>query len=248
MNTITFKDHFSQQSDIYARYRPQYPQELYAYLASLTEAHHVAWDCGTGNGQAATGLAAFYEKVVATDPSEQQIKNSQPHERVEYLVEKAEQTSIVSHSVDLVTVANALHWFDFEAFYKEARRVLKSNGVIAAWAYALPIISPEMDKIVKYIHYDILGTYWLAENQLVQDGYVNVPFPFGQIAAPTFYCEKAMSLEDFRGYLNTWSAMQRFINKNNYNPLDKLGDELAAAWGDWEKGVRWKLILKVGRV
>jgi ubiquinone/menaquinone biosynthesis C-methylase UbiE len=248
MNTITFKDHFSQQSDIYAKYRPQYPQELYAYLASLTEGHHVAWDCGTGNGQAATGLAAFYEKVVATDPSEQQIKNSLPHERVEYLIEKAEQTSIFSHSVDLVTVANALHWFDFEAFYKEARRVLKSNGVIAAWAYALPIISLEMDKIVKYVHYDILGAYWLAENQLVQDGYVNVPFPFGQIVAPTFYCEKAMSLEDFRGYLNTWSAMQRFINKNNYNPLDKLGDELAATWGDGEKVVRWKLILKVGRV
>jgi ubiquinone/menaquinone biosynthesis C-methylase UbiE len=249
MNTRGFKDNFSKQSDIYVKYRPQYPRELYAYLASLTAERESAWDCGTGNGQAAIGLAAFYNKVIATDPSEQQIKNCLPHEQVKYVVEKAEQTSIDSNSVDLITVANALHWFDFESFYKEARRVLKRNGVIAVWAYAQPIISPAVDTIVRHIHDDILGPYWLAENQLVQDAYVNIPFPFQQIRAPQFFCEKKMNLDDFIGYLNTWSATQRFINKNNFNLLDKLGDELHAAWGsDEQKTIRWKLILKVGRV
>ena len=166
-----FKDNFSQQSDIYVKYRPLYPVELYTYLSSLTVDHAVAWDCGTGNGQAAIGLAAFYEQVIATDPSEQQIRNCLPNDKVKYLVEKAENNSIASGSIDLLTIANALLWFDFDIFYREAHRVLKPNGIIAAWAMGVPSISPPVDKIINHFHDHTLNDFWLAENRLVEKGY-----------------------------------------------------------------------------
>jgi len=246
----SFKDNFSKQADIYVKYRPLYPTELYSFLASLTMDHELVWDCGTGNGQAAIGLAAFYNKIIATDPSEQQIKNCLPNEKVKYLVEKAENTSLRSNSVDLLTIANALHWFDFEVFYKEADRVLKNNGIIAAWTYGLPLISPDIDKIIKLYHDETLNNYWLPENRLVEKEYATIPFPFQQISSPQFFYEKTMNLNDLIGYLNTWSATQRFINENQFNPTEQLRKDLLPVCKDMdlEKKLTWKLILKVGRV
>jgi SAM-dependent methyltransferase len=250
LTTMDFKDNFSKQSGIYARFRPQYPPELYTYLASLTTQHETAWDCGTGNGQAAIGLAELYQHIIATDPSEQQIANAFSHPNITYKVEKAEETSIPDHSIDLVTVANALHWFDFEAFYKEVRRTLKPNGIIAAWAYQNPSISPELDSIITKLHDEILGNYWLTENRYVEKAYTTIPFPFKEIESPQFYSEKTMDLNDFVGFLNTWSATQRFIRQNNTNPVDMLYEELLNSWGviDHKKTISWKLILKVGVV
>ena len=246
----TFKDNFSKQSDIYLKYRPHYPIELYTYLSSLTKEHQLAWDCGTGNGQAATGLAEFYKQVIATDPSEQQIKNAIANNKVKYLVEKAESTSINSNSIDLLTIANALHWFDFDAFYKEAKRVLKNKGVIAAWAYGPPSVSPEVDKWIMHFHNEILDAYWLAENRLVEKEYTSIPFPFQPISCPEFFSEKEMNLYDLIGYLNTWSATQRFITERNFNPTDQLLDQLKMVWKDpyAVKKLKWKLTLKAGRV
>lgn len=245
-----FKDNFSKQSDVYVKYRPHYPGELFSFLSSLTNEHKLAWDCGTGNGQAATGLAKFYDRIIATDPSAQQIGNCLPNEKVTYLVEKAEQSSLQTGSVDLLTIANALHWFDFESFYKEANRVLKPNGVIAAWAYALPKISPAVDEVIAHLHYQTLDAYWVHENRLVENEYKEVPFPFELIASPDFHYEKAMSCNDMTGYLNTWSATHRFIAKNQFNPVERMEIDLQRAWGDpmEEKKVRWKLIMKIGRV
>jgi len=246
---ISFKDNFSKQSDIYVKYRPLYPKELYSFLASLTEEHELAWDCGTGNGQAAIGLSEFYKKVVATDPSEQQIKHCIPKENIKYLVEKAEQSSLPSHSADLLTIANALHWFDFDAFYKEAKRVLKNNGIIAAWTPGLPAISPEVDKLIRHYHDEILDPYWLPENRLIEKEYSTIPFPFELIKSPEFFYEKTMNLDEVTGYLNTWSATQRFMTENKYNPTELLKNDLLQIWNDGlEKKLRWKLILKVGRV
>jgi ubiquinone/menaquinone biosynthesis C-methylase UbiE len=246
---MIFKDNFSKQSDLYVKYRPHYPDELYSYLSSLTGEHHAAWDCGTGNGQAAIGLSSLYDQVIATDPSEQQIKNAFPDQRIKYLVEKAESTSIQTRSVDLVTVANALHWFDFDAFYKEAGRVMKDKGVIAAWAYLLPLISPEVDDIISQYHYQTLGDYWLPENRLIEKGYTTIPFPFEEISTPEFFYEKMMDLNDLIGYLNTWSATQRFINQNGFNPTSGICEKLKIFWNkpDLQKKLTWKLILKVGR-
>ncbi len=244
-----FKDNFSQQSHLYVKYRPYYPTELYAYLSSLTDQHALAWDCGTGNGQAAMGLTDFYNQIIATDPSEQQIKNAFPHDKIKYRIEKAENNSIKSSTIDLVTIANALHWLDFEAFYEEVRRALKPNGIIAAWAYGVPTISREIDDVVNHFHYQTLGTYWLPENKLVEEEYTTIPFPFQQIQGPDFSYRKVSTLPDLIGYFNTWSATQRFINKNKFHPTDQLFNELLPIWGaaETERVVCWKLILKVGR-
>lgn len=245
-----FKDNFSKQSDIYVKYRPHYPAGLYSYLSSLSQEHQLAWDCGTGNGQAAIGLAEFYKTVIATDPSEQQIKNALPNARVEYRVEKAENTSLESRSIDLVTIANALHWFDFEVFYAEVKRVLKPNGLIAAWAYTIPSVSPEVDRLLRHYHDHILGDYWLPENRLVEKEYKTIPFPFQEVLSPGFFSERMMTLEDLTGYLNTWSATQRFINEHKFNPAEQLRKELISVWGEKgsEKKLTWKLTLKVGKI
>jgi SAM-dependent methyltransferase len=244
-----FKDNFSKQSDLYVKYRPHYSAELYAYLASLTPAHELVWDCGTGNGQVAIGLVEYYEQVIATDPSGEQIRHCLPHQKVSYRVEKAEASSLATNSADLLTIANALHWFDFDSFYTEARRVLKPNGVIAAWAYGTPSASPEVDQVLLHFHNVTLNDYWQPENRYVEKGYNTIPFPFATISTPEFSCERSMNLYDFIGFLNTWSATQRFISKNQYNPTEQVLDELRPIWKDplEEKTITWNLVLKAGR-
>ena len=246
----SFKDHFSKQSDIYLRYRPHYPTEMYAYLASLTQGHELVWDCGTGNGQAATGLASFYSKVIATDPSAQQIGNAIQHPKVSYKVEPAEHSSLPDHCANMVTVANAMHWFHLDAFYAEVRRVLKPGGILAAWCYAVPAITLEVDKITAHLHDDILGSYWRYENTLVVEEYRTIPFPFFEVEAPQFYSEREMTFEDIIGYLNTWSAVQRYMAENGNNPVDAISEDLKLTWGKHDnlQTVRWKLVLKVGKV
>lgn len=246
---MIFKDNFSTQADLYAKHRPLYPVELYSFLHSISAENKLVWDCGTGNGQAAIGLAEFYDEIIATDPSAEQIKNCLPHKKIKYLVEKAEKTSLKSHSVNLLTVANALHWFDFAAFYKEAFRVLKNDGVIAVWTYGIPSVSPKIDKIIRQFHDQTLNDYWLPENRLIEDGYTTIPFPFTPIECPEFFYEKIIKFHDLIGYLHTWSATQRFIKQNNFNPIKKIQNDLAVAWGDLEleRKMVWRLILKVGK-
>ncbi len=244
----TFKDHFSKQAGIYVQYRPTYPKELFAYLASLTKSHTLAWDCGTGNGQSAVQLTEFYEQVYASDPSEQQIRNGIQHKQVTYKVESAEQTVLEDRSVDLVTVAQAVHWFDFDRFYAEVKRVLKDNGVIAVWAYGVPSVSPDLDPFIQYFHDNIVGEFWQKENKMIENEYVTVPFPFEPIAAPAFRILKQWTRQELIGHFRTWSATQKYIDKYNVNPLDKLETELAKHWNETEKkDVVWKLILKVGK-
>ncbi len=246
----SFKDSFSKQSDIYVKYRPHYPVELYEFLSTLTPQHKLAWDCGSGNGQAAIGVAAFYDQVIATDPSKQQIKNAMPHEKVIYKVETAEQSSLENDSVDLITIANAVHWFDHDLFYKEVNRVLKKDGIIAAWCYGVPFISPEIDMLVKQYHDNVLGDYWQEPNRLVEKEYTTLPFPFEEMESPPFFAEKKMSLKDFIGFLNTWSATQRYIETNHSNPTEILQAHLLPLWGNLETEMKlyWKIVLKIGRV
>lgn len=245
-----FKDNFSLQAGIYAKYRPQYPAVLYQFLASLTKDHHIAWDCGTGNGQAAIGLVDFYESVIATDPSENQIKNCFPHERIKYIVEKAEDFSYGQHTIDIVTIANALHWFEFDVFYNIVRNVVKQDGIIAAWSYGRPTISKEIDEIVAVFHDDIVGEYWVKENRFVEQEYKTIPFPFHEINCPSFVSQKEFNLKEFITYLNTWSATQKFIIKTGIDPTIDLQKQLLAIWGsaDTKKIITWKLIMKAGRL
>src|ERR671925_337464 len=156
-NPFNFEDHFSTQSEQYAQYRPKYPDKIYAYLASIAPGHSLAWDCGTGNGQAAIGLAKYFDKVHATDASAEQISLAYPHEKVDYRVERAEEVSLNDSSVDLITVAVAIHWFNFDEFYREVKRVLKPDGVLAAWTYNSVEISPEIDQLVDQYYGEILA-------------------------------------------------------------------------------------------
>lgn len=247
---MEFKDHFSQQADDYAKYRPNYPAALFEFLAQAVKPHELAWDCGTGNGQAALGLAAHFDRVIATDPSAKQIQNAVQHEKIDYFVAPAEQTSIPSHSVDLITVAQALHWFRFEPFYEEVRRVLKPDGMLAVWCYGLSRINPEVDKVVRHYYMNVVGPYWPPERRYIDEKYRTIPFPFAELPAPEFHMKAEWRLNDFMGYLQTWSATQQFRQKNDQNPLDIVHRMLAKTWGPAHerRTIRWPLYLRLGKV
>ena len=247
---MTFKDHFSTQACQYTRFRPRYPRELFVFLAGLTPTHYRAWDCGTGNGQAAIALAEFFDQVVATDPSAQQIAHAAPHPKVAYLVSAAEHSPLGDGTVELVCVAQALHWFNLERFYAEVRRVGRAGSVLAAWSYGLATITPEVDAVVAYLYEDVLGRYWPPERKVVEQGYATVAFPFEELAVPKLTMAARWSLADLVGYLGTWSSTQRFIAENGRSPLDDLLGELKSAWGADQqlREVRWPLYARVGRI
>lgn len=246
---LNFEDHFSKQSQQYAQYRPKYPPEIYAYLASLAPERSLAWDCGTGNGQAALGLADHFEKVHATDASAEQIKLAYPHERVSYHVEPAEHVSLRDSSVDLVTVAVAIHWFNFDEFYREVKRVLKPNGVLAAWTYNSVEISPEIDPLIWHYYGDVVGEYWPERIRYLEERYETLPFPFEAITPPTFAMEIHWSLIQLAGFLDSWSATQRYKAQKGQHPLEQIWPQLLTAWGDENEArlIRWPLHFRVGR-
>lgn len=246
---MKFEDHFSSQSGQYAQFRPTYPDELYAYLVSITPSNQLAWDCGTGNGQAAVGLASHFERVFATDASANQIANAYSHAKVEYHVADAERVALESESADLVTVALAVHWFDFDNFYAEVRRVLKPNGVLAVWAYHLPSISPETDKILLRYYSDILAGFWPERIGYVEERYGTLPFPFEEIQTPSIAMESRWDLSQFTGFLDSWSGTQRYIKQNGDHPIKKIWDELSGDWEDEKEKrlVHWPLYLRIGR-
>ena len=244
---MSFKDHFSVQAADYAKFRPRYPQKLFDYLGSIAPSRQLAWDCGTGNGQAAVGLASGFDRVIATDASEKQIANAQSHEKVEYRVAPAENSGIGSETLDLIMVAQALHWFDLDHFYAEARRVLKPDGILAASAYNLLHIEPAIDEVVNQYYYEVVGTFWPPERKFVEQ-FADLPFPFHNVNAPKFEMTAQWNLHHLLGYLQTWSSTQRFITAKNSDPLEQIMDELRSAWGDPDRTrrVSWPLTLRVG--
>ncbi len=246
---LNFEDHFSQQSQLYAKYRPQYPAEIYAYLASLAPGRSLAWDCGTGNGQAALGLAMYFDNVHATDASAEQTSLAYPHEKVAYHVEPAEHVSLADSSVDLVTVAVAIHWFNFDEFYREVKRVLKPNGILAAWTYNSVEISTEIDSLIWHYYSDIVGEYWPERIRYLEQRYETIPFPFEEITPPSFAMEISWNLIQLAGFLDSWSATQRYKSQKGRHPLEEIWQQLLAAWGDERETrlVRWPLHFRIGR-
>jgi len=245
--TDGFKDHFSRQAAEYAKFRPRYPKELFRWLGSVAPSNQLAWDCATGSGQAAVELAEMFERVIATDASAKQIGNAELHPRVEYRVATAEESGLETQSVDLVTAAQALHWFDLEKFYSEARRVLKPDGIIAATAYKLATVSPSVDAVVNRYYSDVVGPYWPDERRLVEK-FEELPFGFTEMETPAFEMMAQWSVEQLLGYLRTWSATQRFTAAEKRDPLEQVERDLRAAWGDEERRVIWPLTVRVGRM
>jgi SAM-dependent methyltransferase len=243
----TFKDHFSRQAADYAKFRPAYPQELFDYLKNIAPSRQLAWDCGTGNGQAAVELASVFDSVIATDASEKQITNAAMHDRVDYRVAPAEDSGIDSRSVDLIMVAQALHWFDLDRFYAEAQRVLKPDGVLAASAYNLLQIEPVIDEVVNRYYYEVVGPFWPPERRLVER-FAHLPFSFREIGALKFEMRASWNLDHLAGYLRTWSSTQRFIAVKGSDPLKQITQELRTVWGDPQQArkVIWPLTLRIG--
>lgn len=241
-------DYFSKQAKEYARYRPHYPDALYGYLAKKVPRADTALDCATGNGQAAAQLAAFFSHVIATDMSASQLEAAAPHPKVSYVAARSEALPVRDGTIDLLTVAQALHWFQLEQFFSEAHRALSLGGVCAVWSYGLLTINPAIDEVVRHYHDKILGPFWPAERWLVLDAYASLPFPFTDVETRVFEMEADWPLDAMLGFLRTWSATQRYIDELGTNPVRLVAAELATAWGKNSevRHVQWPLSVRCG--
>jgi len=244
-------DHFTAVSAHYAHSRPTYPDELFAWLAATCAGRALAWDVGAGNGQASIALAAHFDRVLATDLSAEQIAHAQPHPRIEYRAAPADHSGLAPRSADLVTVAQALHWFDLNAFYAEVRRVLRPDGLVAAWTYGiLSVEGDAVEAIVDHFYWKVVGPHWPAERRHVENRYADLPFPFRRVDSPAFAIVRQWTLEQFLGYVRSWSATGRMQKATGTDPVPALHAQLAAQWGgpDTRRTVTWPVALHAGRV
>lgn len=245
-----FKDHFSQVASQYRAFRPDYPRELFLWLASTVSRRDAGLDCGCGNGQASLALAEYFSQVYAIDPAAEQIRNATSHPRVTYRVAPSEATGLAARSVDLVIVAQALHWFDLDRFYPEVRRVTRVEGALAAFTYGLLTIDETLDRVLGQLYHDILRGYWPPERAHVDSAYRQLPFPFTEIAAPTFAIHHEWSFDQLLGYLSTWSGLREYRRRTGKDALAQIRPALDTGWGSPEqvRQVSWPLALRVGRV
>ena len=227
-----FHDHFSTGSAAYAAHRPRYPEALYQFIASLAPAHTCCWDVGTGSGQAAVALANHFDRVIATDASENQIASAQPSERVEYRVALAEDSGLDAHIADAITVAQAMHWFNLARFAHEASRVARPGTPLVAWTYDVPRVSADIDPIIDEFHNITVGDYWPKQRHDPLERYVNIHFPFPQISAPEFQMRSEWTLDAFLAFVRTWSAVKRCIEANGADPVIDFAAALRPRWGD----------------
>jgi len=240
---------FSKDSDQYAKHRPQYPDELFAYLSEISPGHDSAWDCATGNGQAAVSCARYFSHVEATDISGEQLQHGIPHPKVTYSICPAENTPFANQSFDLVTVATAVHWFDQEQFHREVERVLKLRGVLAVWTYGYFEIEPEIDAVIRTELLDPIDRFWASGNRKVLNGYRDLALPFEEIDTPTFIMRMEWTVTQFLAYMRTWSAVKRYIAELGTEPVDGFETKLKSLWGEPEKTklVKMPLFLRVSR-
>ncbi len=240
------KDNFSTNSSQYAQFRPKYPAELFSFLENRVELKGAAWDCGTGNGQVAGELAKFFKRVEATDISQQQLENAVKVSNINYSLQPAEKTNFPDNSFDLITVAQAIHWFDFSQFYKEVNRILKPGGIIAIIGYGLFKSNEQTNDLINHFYRNIVGPYWDPERRYLEDGYRSIQFPFEEIQTPDLEMEFSWDFEHLIGYLKTWSAVKHFQNKNGYDPVDVISEDLRTAFGE-HRLVKFPLFLRLGQ-
>lgn len=248
--TTTFTDHFAKVATVYAAHRPTYPPELFAWLAENTPGHDLVWDCATGTGQAATALAEYFNQVWATDASAAQIKAASPCRNVSYHTASAECSGLPDQSADLVTVAQALHWFDLNLFYSEVQRVLKPGGILAVWTYGIFRVegadSDEVQRLLDRFYYETVGPCWPPERRHVENGYTDLTFPFAEITPPDCVMPVDWTLDNLSGYLRSWSATSRYRELHRTDPVIPLAEQLAPLWGKARRRVVWPLSIKTG--
>ena len=247
-STRAFADHFSAHAATYASFRPRYPLALFHWLALISPGTALAWDAGTGNGQVATGLVTRFSRVVATDASADQIRLADTHARIDYHVAQYE-SGIADHAAQLVTVGQALHWFDADAFCREARRVLQPGGVLAAFAYVHSRVSTAVDLVVRQHHDVTLGHYWPPEHHWIHDEYRSIALPIDELVVPPFELREEWTLAEYTGFLRSWSGTQRLIAARGEEPIRAFEQTLAEAWGVLDRRtVTWPLLLRAGEI
>ena len=246
---MNFKDHFSPLAANYARFRPRYPSALFDYLAQSCRRCECAWNCACGNGQATLDLAARFNAVIATDASAAQISAAPAHPSVRYHVACAEASGLDLASVDIVTVAQALHWFELAPFYAEVERVLRPQGVLAAWTYGVVHVQGDsIDRLVQEFYWDTVQPYWPPERRLVESGYRSLSFPYAELKPPPFQMQEHWSLRQLIGYTRSWSATARYVEQNGVDPAAHLEKSLQSEWGDPDsvRRIDWPLSLRIG--
>ncbi len=241
------KDLFSEQSKQYASFRPTYPKELYDFIFSHVKKFDTAWDCGTGNGQVARDLAPKFKNVFATDINEKQLENAVNSGNIFYSI-AGEQTNFPNHEFDLITVAQAIHWFDIPKFYSEIRRVAQTDAVLAVWGYSLLSVSPSIDKIVTNFYTQVVGSYWDRERKLIDEKYETIPFPFREIKTREFSFSLDWTLAEFQGYISTWSSVQKYIKVNGVNPVNDFIKEISPLWKGERQTVNFPLFLRLAKI
>ncbi|TDE30357.1 class I SAM-dependent methyltransferase [Flavobacterium ranwuense] len=242
------KDNFSKQAAQYSKFRPQYPDEMIDYLVSFVKNKGVTLDIATGNGQVAHKLSQVFETVYGIDISQNQLDNAIPKVNIIYKVAAAENTLFKDQEFDLIMVAQAVHWFDFDLFYKEIYRILKPEGIFAILGYGLFSTNSDSDKILRNFYHNIIGQYWDAERKYLDENYKTIPFPFNEIVTDPFENKLTWTFEELIGYLETWSATQHYISKNDSNPLDLIRDDLKISWQKSDKKVTFPLLLRIGKL
>lgn len=241
------KDNFSDASVQYAQYRPTYPQELFSHILQYVPGKNQAWDCATGNGQTARELSKHFEYVQATDISRQQLEQAAKADNIIYSVASAERSHLKDNSIDLITVSQALHWFNFDHFFKEVRRVATKDALLAVWTYNLLEIDNTIDRLIHNFHYNTIGSYWDLERTFVDYGYLSVPFPFKEIACPEFQIKVDWTMENLQGYLETWSAVKKYKANTGENPVPLLMKQIKKFWGNEERrSIIFPLYLRLG--
>ena len=244
----SFKDHFSRQSDTYAQARPRYPSALFDWLASHSPGNALAWDVGCGNGQASVGLASHFKRVVACDPSAAQIRNATPHPRIDYRVQAAESATLPAQTADLLIVAQALHWFDLDAFYASARPALKPGALFAAWCYGISRVSPEVDAVFERLYRGPLDAFWPPERGHIENHYADLALPFATVVdVPAFSLTVDWRADQYLAYLRSWSASQRHLDATGVDAVSDIEDDLRKAFGNATHTVRWPLTIKACR-
>ena len=243
------KDNFSRQAGAYAKYRPGYPTALFDFVLAHLQTKELAWDCATGNGQTARELAGHFAKVIATDISREQLANAQQAPNIIYKVQPGEETDLDENSVDLVTISQALHWLQVDKFYTEVKRVAKPGSWIAAWMYSLPWVSPAIDDwIGRQFYKKIVGAYWDKKRKHIDAHYGSLAFPFQEIPCPVFSIRSKWTWQEMEGYINTWSAVQKFISVNGYNPVDALMKEVKPLWSSEPMDIVFPVYMRMGQI